>query len=67
MWGLERATKRARALTRRGSTKSGAPAPYFYDGRAQTIRDVLDAFGHGNTTGLSAADLDDLTEYVNSL
>lgn len=41
--------------------------PYLYDGRAATVREVLDTFGHGNTTGLSDTDLDDLVEYVNSL
>jgi len=42
-------------------------APYLHDGRAQTIRDVLDVFSHGSTSGLTEEELNDLVEYVNSL
>ncbi len=45
-------------------------APYFHDGRAATLYDVLtepDAAGMDHTTGLSPADVDDLIAYVNSL
>jgi YVTN family beta-propeller protein len=46
-------------------------APYLYDGRAVTIRDVLTTFNpgdrHGSTSGLSPEELDDLEAYINSL
>jgi YVTN family beta-propeller protein len=46
-------------------------APYLHDGSAVTIRDVLttrNASGqHGDVTGLSKQELDDLCEYVLSL
>jgi hypothetical protein len=46
-------------------------APYLHDGSAPTLRDVLttaNAAGrHGDTQGLSAADLDDLVAYLASL
>jgi len=46
-------------------------APYLYDGRAVTIRDVLTTFNqgdkHGSTSGLTPAELDDLEAYINSL
>ncbi|MBT3191322.1 MAG: c-type cytochrome [Verrucomicrobia bacterium] len=45
--------------------------PYLYDGRAETMRDVLTTFNpagkHGSTSGLSEAELDDLEAYINSL
>jgi cytochrome c peroxidase len=46
-------------------------APYLYDGRAATLRDVLKTFNpddtHGITSDLSDEALDDLAEYVLSL
>jgi mono/diheme cytochrome c family protein len=45
-------------------------APYFHDGRAATLHDVLTqpyAAGMGHTKGLTPADLDDLIAYVSSL
>lgn len=46
-------------------------APYLYDGRAPTIKDVLTRFNrsnmHGMTSGLSDADMDRLMEYLLSL
>ena len=46
-------------------------APYMYDGRAMTIRDVITTDNtnnrHGHTKGLSPREVDDLAEYVNSL
>jgi DNA-binding beta-propeller fold protein YncE len=45
-------------------------APYFHDGRATDLHDVLtrpDAAAMGHTQGLSASQLDDLIAYVQSL
>ncbi|VGO13218.1 Antigen Lp49 [Pontiella desulfatans] len=41
--------------------------PYLHDGRAQTIRDVLEVFSHGSTAGLTETQIDDLVEYIKSL
>lgn len=44
-------------------------APYLHDGSAATLHDVLrNATGqHGNTTGLSATEIDDLVAFLESL
>ncbi|MCX7047133.1 MAG: c-type cytochrome, partial [Candidatus Sumerlaeota bacterium] len=46
-------------------------APYLYDGRAATLKDVFKKFNptdkHGTTSKLSDKELDDLVEYVSSL
>ena len=46
-------------------------APYLYDGRAKTMKEVLTEFNpddlHGKTSGLSEEELECLTEYVLSL
>jgi len=46
-------------------------APYLHDGRAATIREVLTKYNpadrHGKTSGLTDAQLDDLTEFILSL
>jgi hypothetical protein len=46
-------------------------APYLYDGRAATIRDVLTTFNpanrHGATSALSTNQVDDLVEFILSL
>ena len=46
-------------------------APYMYDGRAATIKDVITTDNannrHGNTKGLTPQEVDDLANYVNSL
>ena len=46
-------------------------APYLYDGRAATMRDVLRTFNpddtHGETSKLTEEQLEDLAEYVLSL
>lgn len=43
-------------------------APYLYDGRAATMKDVLTTFNkgdtHGRTSGLSEREIDDLAEYI---
>ena len=41
-------------------------APYLHDGRALTVRDLLE-LGHGDAAGLSAAERDDLAAHVLSL
>lgn len=46
-------------------------APYMYDGRAVTIKDVITTDNannkHGNTKDLTPQEVDDLANYVNSL
>ena len=46
-------------------------APYLFDGRAATIKDIFTQFNpqdkHGETLKLSEKELDDLVEYVLSL
>ncbi len=46
-------------------------APYLYDGRAATLKEVFQTFNpnnrHGHTSQLSEPELDDLVEYVLSL
>jgi cytochrome c peroxidase len=46
-------------------------APYLHDGRAYEMKDVFSRCNpkelHGRTGKLSAKELDDLVEYVNSL
>ncbi|HUJ62758.1 MAG TPA: cytochrome c peroxidase [Kofleriaceae bacterium] len=45
-------------------------APYFHDGRSDSLRDLLtrsDAAAHGGAAGLSPTDLDDLVAYLRSL
>jgi cytochrome c peroxidase len=42
-------------------------APYMHDGRAATVRDVLETEAHGDVSGLSAAELDELIAYLLSL
>ena len=45
-------------------------APYLYDGRAATLREVLTTFNpgnqHGSTSGLTSQQLDDLEAYLKS-
>jgi hypothetical protein len=46
-------------------------APYLYDGRALTLKEVLTTFNlhdrHGRTSHLSGQELNDLIQYLNSL
>lgn len=46
-------------------------APYLYDGRAESIREVLTTYNrsdtHGKTSDLSEQDIDDLAAYILSL
>jgi cytochrome c peroxidase len=43
-------------------------APFLYDGRAATVKEVVTIFNpgdtHGRTSGLSEKEIDDLVEYV---
>jgi cytochrome c peroxidase len=46
-------------------------APYLYDGKALTLKEVLTTFNlhdrHGRTSHLSGQELNDLIQYLNSL
>ena len=42
-------------------------APYLFDGRAATMKDVFEVHGHGINKRVSKEDIEALTEYVNSL
>jgi len=46
-------------------------APYLYDGRAESIREVLTTYNrgdtHGKTSDLSDQDINDLAAYILSL
>lgn len=42
-------------------------APYLFDGRAATLRDVFETYKHGIEKKISKKEIDELTEYVNSL
>lgn len=42
-------------------------APYLFDGRAATMRDVFAVHKHGIDKKISDKEIDELTEYVNSL
>jgi len=42
-------------------------APYFHDGSAATLADVVTIYNTKRTLGLSAAQMSDLTEYLKSL
>jgi YVTN family beta-propeller protein len=48
--------------------ESWRTAPYLYDGRAATLKEVLTTFNtgdtHGRTSGLCEREIDDLMEYV---
>ena len=52
-------------------TECWRTAPYLYDGRALTMRDVLTTCNpddtHGETQNLTDEEIDDLAEYVLSL
>lgn len=42
-------------------------APYLFDGRAATMRDVFEVHRHGITKKITSKEIDELVEYVNSL
>ena len=42
-------------------------APYLFDGRAATMREVFEVHKHGIESNITATELDQLVEYVNSL
>lgn len=42
-------------------------APYLFDGRAATMKDVFTVHKHGIDKKVSDKEIDELVEYVNSL
>jgi len=42
-------------------------APYLFDGRAGTLKDVFSVYKHGINEKVSEQEIDELVEYVNSL
>jgi cytochrome c peroxidase len=62
---------------RRGATLTGfdtptllgafATAPYFHDGSAATLMDVINRAGHGNAQGLPQAEKDQLVAYLRQM
>lgn len=42
-------------------------APYLFNGRAATLKDVFSVYKHGITEKISEREIDELVEYVNSL
>ncbi len=42
-------------------------APYLFDGRAASLKEVFDTFGHGIRGEVPAKDIDALVEYIRSL
>lgn len=42
-------------------------APYLFDGRAASMKDVYDVYRHGIEGKITPKEVDELTEYVNSL
>jgi mono/diheme cytochrome c family protein len=58
------ATKQYRTAPLRGLWQH---APYFHNGSAATLRDVVDRYNTRQALGLSAAQVNDLSEYLKSL
>jgi cytochrome c peroxidase len=69
--GLGVGTEKGRSFDTPSLSECWRTAPYLYDGRALTMRDVLTTCNpddrHGETQDLTAAEIDDLAEYVLSL
>ena len=69
--GLGVGSEKGRPFDTPALTECWRTAPYLYDGRALTIRDVLKNCNpddsHGETQGLTDKEIDDLSEYVLSL
>jgi cytochrome c peroxidase len=42
-------------------------APYLFDGRAATLKEVFSVYKHGLDAKISEKEIDELTEYINSL
>lgn len=42
-------------------------APYLFDGRAATMKEVFEVYKHGIDKKISSKEADELAEYVNSL
>jgi cytochrome c peroxidase len=58
------ATRMYRTTPLRGAWQH---APYFHDGSAATLADVVDTYNQRKNLGLSAADVQDVAEYLKSL
>lgn len=69
--GLGAATEAGKLFDTPTLAECWRSAPYLYDGRALTMKDVLTTCNpddqHGETKNLSAEEIDDLAEYVLSL
>lgn len=61
---LRSATKKWRVTPLKGIWQH---APYFHDGSAATLSDVVDKYNTANSLGLSTQEKADLTEYLKSL
>jgi len=70
-FGLGSDSERNREFVTPLLTEIWRTAPYMYDGRAVTIREVITTDNanntHGNTKDLTRQEVEDLSEYVNSL
>ena len=71
MLGLGSDAERNREFVTPILTEVWRTAPYMYDGRAVTIKDVITTDNvnnkHGHTKDLTPQEVDDLSNYVNSL
>ena len=69
--GLGVGTEKGRMFDTPSLSECWRTAPYLYDGRAPTMRDVLTTCNpddrHGETQNLTGEEIDDLAEYVLSL
>ena len=69
--GLGVGTEKGRSFDTPSLSECWRTAPYLYDGRALTMRDVLTTCNpddrHGETQNLTGEEIDDLAEYVLSL
>ena len=63
-WASRSATKRYRTTPLRGAWQH---APYFHNGSAATLKDVVETYNTRKALGLTPAEIADLTEYVKSL
>lgn len=63
-YALRTATKQYRTTPLKGAWQH---APYFHDGSAATLNDVVNIYNTKKSLGLPAQDVTDLTEYLKSL
>jgi cytochrome c peroxidase len=70
-FGLGSDSERVREFVTPILVEAWRTAPYMYDGRAVTMKEVVTTDNannkHGNTKGLTPKEVDDLVSYVNSL